>query len=66
MVRNRRHKYIWNRDDVAELYDLEADPGENRNLALDSSHARTRNILHERLIAWYNPADNRYRPARKP
>jgi choline-sulfatase len=66
MVRNRRHKYIRNRDDVAELYDLEADPGENRNLALDSSHARTRNILHERLIAWYNPADNRYRPARKP
>ena len=64
MIRNRRYKYIYNRDDVAELYDLEADPQENRNRAGDASLATVRKQLHEQLIAWYDPARNPYRPHR--
>ncbi len=63
MVRTRRHKYIWNRDDIAELYDLEADPAENRNLANSSPLTKR---LHDQLLAWYDPERNRYRPARGP
>ena len=33
MVRNGNHKYVWNRFDIDELYDLDADPDEMRNLA---------------------------------
>jgi choline-sulfatase len=62
MIRNRRYKYIVNRDDIAELYDLEADPGENRNLASDPKLSRTRKNLHDQLIAWYDPARNHFRP----
>lgn len=62
MIRNRRYKYIYNRDDVAEFYDLEADPRENANRAGDSSLARVRNQLHDQLIAWYDPATNPFRP----
>lgn len=35
-----------------ELYDLEKDPGETRNLAEDSSHAQTVKALQERLSRW--------------
>ena len=64
-VATRKWKYVYNGFDYDELYDLEADPGENRNLASDSAQARTTNNLHEQLISWYNPANNHYRPARK-
>ena len=33
MVRDGRYKYVWNRFDVDELYDLAADPDEMSNLA---------------------------------
>lgn len=62
MVRTSRHKYVYNHGDIPELYDLEADPGETRNRASESSFARVRNELHERLMAWYDPARNPYRP----
>jgi len=32
MIRDNRYKYVWNLTDVDELYDLETDPGEKRNL----------------------------------
>ena len=32
MVRTRDHKYIWNRNDITEVYDLQNDPGERNNL----------------------------------
>jgi choline-sulfatase len=53
MVRTRRYKYIYNRGDIAELYDLEADPRENVNRQADSSLARVRSQLHDRLMAWH-------------
>ena len=33
MVYDGRWKYVWNRFDIDELYDLMADPGEMRNVA---------------------------------
>ena len=36
MVRDENWKYIWNRFDIDELYDLNADPGEMKNVASDS------------------------------
>ena len=41
MVRDENWKYIWNRFDIDELYDLNADPGEMKNIANDS-HRRHR------------------------
>ena len=32
MIRDERYKYVWNLTDVDELYDLETDPGEKKNL----------------------------------
>lgn len=62
MVRTQRYKYNYNHGEIGELYDLEADPGENLNQIHNSSFARIRSELHERLIAWYDPAKNPYRP----
>jgi choline-sulfatase len=53
MVRTKRYKYIYNRGDRAELYDLEADPRENVNREADTSLARVRGELHDRLMAWH-------------
>ena len=49
-VRTERHKYIsWTHHDVAELYDLGADPYEMTNLADAPAHAALRAELHEEL-----------------
>jgi choline-sulfatase len=61
-VRTRRHKYIYTDDDIDELYDLEADPGENVNRAREAGLKKVRDDMHDRLFAWYDPAKNPYRP----
>ncbi len=53
MVRTRQYKYIFNRGDIPELYDLDADPGENVNRWRDTSLDRIRVQLHDRLMAWH-------------
>ena len=65
MIRTARYKYNFNEGDRPELYDLDADPGEYRNLAGDAAHRKTVRDLHERLVAWYDPARNPFRRARK-
>lgn len=61
MVRTQRYKYNYNHGDKPELYDLEADPGENNNLGDDPGLARVRSQLHDRLMAWYNVEKNPFR-----
>jgi arylsulfatase len=52
MVRTDRWKYVRYRDGAEELYDLEADPWEIRNLAADPVSAETKRGLSARLDAW--------------
>ena len=60
MVRTRDHKYIHNVGSLDELYDLRADPQENRNLAAETGHEALLAGLRERLFDWFDPADNRF------
>jgi len=48
MVSDGRYKYIENHNDVAELYDLQEDPQELRNLARDLPEIRQR--LHSAMM----------------
>jgi len=49
-----------------ELYDLEADPGELRNLYGSPQHRQIREQLQERLTAWQRSLDDPVlRPAGK-
>jgi choline-sulfatase len=57
MIRDGRYKYSYWTHDIAELYDLEADPEELRNLALDRSHESTVKGLKEKLFNWYKPPE---------
>ena len=45
----RRFKYVFNSFDWDELYDLQADPGELRNLAKDPAHAETAQDMRDAL-----------------
>ena len=51
-VRNERFKYVWNPQDIDELYDLQADPHEMTNLAEEPVQAATQAELREQLTDW--------------
>lgn len=51
MVRDRAWKYVWNGNDRDELYQLERDPHELRNLATHPQHAAELSRLRHRLVA---------------
>lgn len=59
MVRDRRWKYIWNATAEDELYDLETDPGELRNLAQDDQAAPELERLRARLMEWLEATEDR-------
>ena len=51
MVRTDRWKYVHSRNDTHQLYDLQEDPAEQVNLALDPGHAELCRELNERVLA---------------
>jgi arylsulfatase A-like enzyme len=53
MVRMEQYKYIFDpMDEVDELYDLQADPWELRNVAADPAYAEVKRRLRDRLLVW--------------
>ena len=46
------HKLVINLLGEDELYDLEQDPGETRNVLLDPAYAEIRDRLHAELVEW--------------
>lgn len=53
MVRNHGHKLILRPDGVSELYDLQRDPHETRNLYGESGVARVQAALTQKLLDHY-------------
>jgi arylsulfatase A-like enzyme len=51
-IRERRWRYVWYGNGEEELYDLDADPLERRNLAADPAHAAEKTRLRLRLLEW--------------
>lgn len=52
MVRTRSWKYIYNPCAEDELYDVESDPGELRNLAAELGYRHVSRRMKERLVVW--------------
>ena len=52
MVRDRRWKYIWNASALDEMYNLEFDPAELKNLAQNDEYGDELRRLRMRLIQW--------------
>ena len=50
MVRDENWKYIWNRFDIDELYDLNADPGEMKNVASDSDQRNRAASMRQQIV----------------
>lgn len=57
MVRTKRWKYVYTPHDMDELYDLEEDPGEMKNLINNADYADVLENMKGRLIGW-NDATN--------
>jgi arylsulfatase len=53
-IRTRRHKLNAYESGHRELYDLQADPAETRNLAVSPAYAALRKSLEQRLATWWN------------
>jgi choline-sulfatase len=59
MIRHGKWKYVYfvRYPDRPELFDLEADPEELRDLAADEKFSDVRKACHERLLAILNPEE---------
>lgn len=55
MIRRGRWKYTYRANDLAELYDLESDPEELRNLAAEPDYSARASELWAELLAWHRP-----------
>jgi choline-sulfatase len=53
------HKYVYRPGDVDELYDLQEDPEEMRNVAGAAGYAAVRDALRRRLQDWRRETDDR-------
>jgi choline-sulfatase len=59
MIRDGRYKYTHWVNDMAELYDLERDPQELRNLAKAPEHQAIATQLKQKLFQWHTPKESR-------
>lgn len=59
--RTERYKLVINLLTTDELYDLQADPYEMRNLIADLGYAAVRDQLHDRLLDWMNETRDPFR-----
>jgi choline-sulfatase len=59
MIRNGRWKYVYfvQYPDRPELFDLESDPEELRDLGTDQAHRAVREACHNKLLAMLNPEE---------
>lgn len=55
MLRQGRYKYVYSHNDPPELYDLEDDPGEFRNLAADPAHQPVLERMTNSLLSRWKP-----------
>lgn len=53
MLRTREFKYIQRLGEADELYDLQADPREERNVIGESAYSGVLQSLRNRLLEWY-------------
>jgi len=58
IVRDKRYKYVFNGFDFDELYDLEEDPYEMRNLASDPGHEGVKRRLIGEMWRWVERTDD--------
>ncbi len=52
-IRDERYKYVQKAEADDEMYDLDADPGERRNVADDPAYAEVRGRLKDELSTWF-------------
>ena len=55
MIRQGRYKYSYYVGDLDELYDLQTDPAEMKNLAALPAYREKRDELKKQLFDWHNP-----------
>ncbi len=58
IIRDRRYKYVFNGFDFDELYDLQEDPHEIKNLAEDPKYADIKKRLLEEMWKWCKKTDD--------
>ena len=51
-VNGKIYKYIYTRNDIDELYDLDMDPREMDSLVRSENHQPLRNQLRQQLVKW--------------
>ena len=59
MILHDRFKYVFSLHDMNELYDMEADPYEMNNLALDPAYADVRRDMRQRLLRHFENSSER-------
>ena len=55
MIRQGRYKYCYSVDDLDELFDLQDDPSEMKNLAAVPAFRQKRDEMNQQLFAWHRP-----------
>ena len=60
MVRTDRWKYVYQPNDIDELYDLHEDPYEMNNLITNKNYSDRRDKMKARLIGWNDKTNDMF------